>query len=107
MRMFLSIAVMSLLLLYVWERVDLVRVGYKIQHLTARYTVLQRANDELKMTVSALTSPERIERVATEQLGMIRPGPGQIVLLNPDGNGPMVQTPKVAAVRLVRNDPRW
>lgn len=82
MRLIAALAVISVLLLYVWQRVDLVRVGYDIQQLKARHTVLQRENHELRVKVSALTSPERIARVATEELNMRQPHPGEVVLVS-------------------------
>jgi cell division protein FtsL len=70
------------LLLFVWERVDIVRVGYRIEQLKAQKIVLQREQDELRVKVSALTAPDRIARAATEKLGMIPPQPGQVVMVN-------------------------
>ncbi len=89
MRIIAAVAVMILPLLYVWERVDLVQVGYRIEHLKAEHRALERVHDELRVKVSALTSLERLARVATDQLGMIKPRPGQVVLvsLEPEGSG--------------------
>ncbi len=102
MKMIAAVAVMMLPLLYVWERVDLVQVGYRIQQLKATYRVLERENDELKVKVAALTSPERIARIATEQLGMIRPQQGQVVLVSLDPVRPGVRSPNQSEIRLAR-----
>jgi cell division protein FtsL len=81
MKTLVALAVMSLLLLYVWERVEVVRVGYQIERLKTQKVSLQRERDELQVKVSALTSPERIARIAKDQLGMTPPQPGQVVLV--------------------------
>jgi len=81
MKTLLALAVMSLLLLYVWERVEVVRVGYQIERLKTQKITLQRERDELQVKMSALTSPERIARVAKEQLGMMPPQHGQVILV--------------------------
>jgi cell division protein FtsL len=81
MKTLVALAVMSLLLLYVWERVEVVRVGYQIERLKTQKVSLQRERDELQVKVSALTSPERIARIAKDQLGMTPPQNGQVVLV--------------------------
>ena len=107
MKMVAIAAVMSLLLLYVWERVDLVRVGYEVQQLKAKHRTLERENDELRVKVSALTSPERIARLATERLGMVRPEPGQVVLVSLGSDTPSGRGTMGAEVRLAKHDTGW
>ena len=105
-RMVVYLAILSALLLYVWQRVDLVRVGYEIQQLKVRHVALQREHHELRVKVSALSSPERIARLATEKLGMRRPKPGEVVLVNLDParpHGPGLPAPEV---RLARHEVR-
>ncbi len=104
MRLIAALAVISVLLLYVWQRVDLVRVGYDIQQLKARQTVLQRENHELRVKVSALTSPERIARLASTQLNMRQPQPGEVVLVSLNPKAPTGQPPPPFEVRLARHD---
>ncbi len=104
MRMMAAFAVLGLLLLYVWERVDLVRLGYSVQQLEAKHRVLEREHDELKVRASTLTAPERIARVATERLGMVRPEQGQVVLVKLDGASPSQPPPLTGEVRLAKND---
>ncbi len=104
MRLIAALAVISVLLLYVWQRVDLVRVGYDIQQLKARHTVLQRENHELRVKVSALTSPERIARLATEKLNMRQPHPGEVVLVSLNSGAPTDQPVPAFEVRLARHD---
>ncbi len=99
-----AIVMSLLLLLYVWERVDLVRLGYRIQQLQAQHTALKRQNDELNVKLSALTSPERIARVAIDGLGMRAPRPGQVVLVSLSPERLPGRRPTSPRVRLASND---
>jgi cell division protein FtsL len=86
MKTFTVLAVLSVLLLYVWERVDVVQVGYHIEQLKSKKVALERERDELRLRVSTLSSPDRIAKAATEKLGMFPPQQGQVrlVRLMPD-----------------------
>ena len=86
MKVWAALAVLSVLLLYVWERVDVVQVGYRVEQLKAKKVALQRERDELRLRVSTLTAPERLARAAVEKLGMTAPHQGQVrlVRLAPD-----------------------
>lgn len=99
--------VMSLLLLFVWERVDVVRLGYQIERLKSQKVLLERERDELRVKLTSLTAPERIARAATEKLGMVRPEKGQVILVHLEPERPAVP-PSVEGegeVRLAKNVP--
>lgn len=78
-----SIIVVSvcLVFLFVWERVDVVRVGYHIERLKTQKTLLERERDQLQVKFSALAAPERIAKVASDKLGMIPPQQGQVLMV--------------------------
>ena len=82
MRLLAALGVIGMLLLFVWERVDIVRVGYRIEQLKTQKIALQREQDELRVKVSALTAPDRIAKAATEKLGMLPPQSGQVVMVH-------------------------
>ena len=104
MRMLLAMALMGLLLLYVWERVEVVRVGYQIERLKTQRTALQRERDELQVKVSTLTSPERVAHVAKEKLGMLPPQPGQVVLVPVEPEYQLAAVPR-PDLRLAKHEP--
>lgn len=104
MRLIVALAVVTLLLLYVWQRVDLVRVGYDIQQLKARHNALERENLELRVKVSTLTSPERIARLASEKLNMRRPQPGEVVLVSLSPEAPTDRPAPPFEVRLAKHE---
>jgi cell division protein FtsL len=98
---------MSMILLFVWERVDVVRMGYHIERLKSQKVLMERERDELRVRLSSLTSPERIARAATEKLSMVLPEKGQVVLvhLEPEPPTPPLPQGEEGEVRLAKNVP--
>lgn len=101
---FAMVAGLLLVFLFVWERVDVVRVGYQVERLKIQKTTLERERDELQVKFSKLTSPERIARVATDRLGLVPPQQGQVVMVHPgfEESGPA--EPGVGEIRLAKSD---
>lgn len=69
------------LLLYTWCRVQYVKVGYEISKATENHQYLLALQRNLKIELAHLKSPARIEKIATEQLGLITPTPKQIIMI--------------------------
>ena len=104
MKILTVLAGLCLVFTFVWERVDMVRVGYQIERLKHDKVLLERERDELRVKVSALSAPDRIAKVASEKLGMALPQQGQVIMvqsrpeLSPsDHRGPV-------EVRVAKND---
>jgi cell division protein FtsL len=106
MKLLAALGVIGMLLLFVWERVDIVRVGYRIEQLKAQKILLQREQDELRVKVSALTAPDRIARAATEKLGMVPPQPGQVVMVSAADALPAVGD-RSPEVHVAKNERYW
>ena len=66
---------------YVWLRLKVVDLGYRLG--TTRQVVerLKQEGDELTLEVAALTAPRRLDEVARAHLGMVRPEKGQEAVL--------------------------
>lgn len=106
MKTLIAATILSVMLLYVWERVDVIQVGYRIEQLKMKKIVLERERDELRLKASTMTSPDRIAKVATERLGMLPPQQGQIrlVKLEPDAtNGKVRSAP--TELKLAKHEP--
>lgn len=101
-RVLLAAVIMGGVLVYVWERVEIVRVGYQIERLKAKRVVLQREHDELQVKLSALSAPERLARVANERLGLVPPRHGQVVMVKVQSSTSPIQAPTVASLRLAK-----
>ncbi len=68
-------------MVYVWQRVQVIKVGYEIEALKKEKAELARENNDLQIEKSTLTSPERIESIADTDIGMRVPVSGQIVMV--------------------------
>ncbi len=75
----LGLLVIAALILYVAGKVSIVRLGYRIEGLEREKKDLERANRSLRIEAASLSSPARIEEIATKRLGMIRPPQENIV----------------------------
>ena len=92
---------LCLVFVFVWERVDMVRLGYQVERLKHEKVVLERERDELKVKFSTLSSPDRIAKVATEKFGMSLPQPGQVIMVQ----SKVKDSPVLAGeLRIARND---
>jgi cell division protein FtsL len=69
------------LLFYTWCRVQYVQVKYEIQEHTTRIRKLSAMQDNLKIELARLKSPQRISKIAREQLGLVTPSPKQTIIL--------------------------
>lgn len=77
----LMFAFMAELLFYTWCRVQYVRVKYEIQEQTTRIRKLAAMQDNLKIELARLKSPQRIAKIAREQLGLVMPTPKQTIVI--------------------------
>ncbi len=68
-------------LFYVWQHIQVVRLGYQIEHLQGERIALIRQQKELRFEVARLKSLRRVEEIARRQLGFTSPGPGQVILV--------------------------
>jgi cell division protein FtsL len=96
-------AVTSLILLFVWERVDIVRIGYHIERLKIQKVALERERDELRVKLSTLTAPERIARLAGDKLRMMQPEKGQVVVINIEPEAPANPIVAEGEMRIAKN----
>ena len=64
-----------------WCRVQYVRIKYEITEQTTRIRKLSAMQDNLKIELMRLKSPQRIAKIAREQLGLVTPTPQQTVII--------------------------
>ena len=105
MRLLAMCVGLCLVFLFVWERVDMVRVGYQVERLKQEKMVLERERDQLRVKMSALSAPDRIAKVATERLGMVPPQRGQVIVVQAE---PLAVPPVQNApgeLRVAKNEP--
>jgi|GEM_PF-1254448 cell division protein FtsL len=88
-------------LFYVSGHVEVARTGYQIARLKEEVALLQRENERLRAKAASLSDPERIARIATNQLGMVFPAPHQVAVV--EVTAPLALQPKPVAAR----EPTW
>jgi cell division protein FtsL len=69
------------LLAYTWCRVQYVNVGYELSRVTEKHAALTTLQNSLKVELARLKSPARIEKIARDKLGLVRPTPDQVITL--------------------------
>ena len=69
------------LLFYTWCRVQCVRVGYEISGADRHHQDLLTLQSNLQVELARLKSPERIAKIAKNQLGLTTPTPEQVIII--------------------------
>ena len=72
---------MGELFFYTWCRVNNVGLGYVVASETDKHSKLLAYQNNLKIELARLKSPERIARIAQEQLGLSMPRAGQTIVI--------------------------
>ena len=68
-------------LFYVWSRIQVIQVGYKISNALKEERALAEANKRLRLEIAMLKSYARIEKIAVEELRMVKPKPDQVIVI--------------------------
>lgn len=75
-------AILVLVLLFsAWQHFELLRHGYRLEQMQRDRAAENDINRHLRLEMETLRSPQRIEKLATERLGMVQPVDGQAVVL--------------------------
>jgi cell division protein FtsL len=64
-----------------------VRLAYAVHASEQHLRQLLQAHDQLRFELAVLKEPERIYRIATEQLGMRVPQPEQVIFVTRESQG--------------------
>ena len=68
-------------LFYVWSRIQVIRLGYEISSALKEERALTEANKKLRLEIATLKSYVRIEKLAVEELRMVKPKPEQVIVI--------------------------
>jgi cell division protein FtsL len=104
MKVFTVFLGLCLVFVFVWERVDVVRIGYQIERLKRDKTMLERQRDELRVKFSTLSASDRIAKLATQKLGMSVPQQGQIIVVQSRPSGVRPSDIALVELKVARND---
>lgn len=69
------------LLFSAWQHFELLQLGYRIEQMQQERAREQVINRHLKLEIETLQAPERIERIATEQLDLVPPGSDEAIVI--------------------------
>ena len=79
----LVIFVTSVVIFYISNNIILSELGYKLIKLENDKIVLEEENKRLELSAETLSALGRIEKIASNHLGMIRPKELKFIALNP------------------------
>ncbi len=77
----LGLLVLAVALLYVWQHIHVVRMGYEVEGLRHEKAALVQEYKSLRLELGQLQSMRRVEEIARNRLGMVTPKRGQVVLI--------------------------
>ena len=77
------ILVTSIAIFYISNNIILTELGYKLIKLENEKIALGEENKKLELTAETLSALDRIEKIACNHLGMIRPKEVKFIALNP------------------------
>ena len=70
-----GIVLVVVLLFSAWQHFELLRHGYRLEQMQRERAAENDINRHLRLEIDTLRSPARIEKLATERLHMVSPGP--------------------------------
>lgn len=76
-----AVAAVLIIFAFLWSRLMVVNTGYEISKANSNRASLMEQNKRLKLDYLRLKSPERIEKIATAELGLINSRSEQIVTI--------------------------
>ncbi len=68
-------------LFYVWSRIEVIQFGYEISNAIRAGRGLAEENKKLRLEIATLKSYARIEKFASEELGMFKPRADQVIVI--------------------------
>lgn len=77
---FLAIFIFELFL-YAWCRVQYIGVGYDVLNASRNRQELVALQNNLKVELASLKSPDRIATIAEKHLGLAMPRPEQMIII--------------------------
>lgn len=77
----LALALVGVVLVHVWLRLQVVHMGYALSSTAKLQQQLEQEQRELRVELTTLTSPERLEALARQRLGLTPPEKGQVIVL--------------------------
>ena len=91
----IGIVLVLVLLFSAWQHFELLRHGYRLEQMQRERAAEAEINRHLRLEMESLRAPQRIEKIAKDDLGMVSPGEDKAVVIE------RVTTPTPPAKSLV------
>jgi len=76
------VLVLVLVLMFsAWQHFELLRHGYRLEQMQRERAAEDDINRHLRLEIETLRAPQRIEKLATDRLGMVAPGANEAIVL--------------------------
>jgi cell division protein FtsL len=69
------------LLFSAWQHFELIRHGYRLEEMQRERATQEDINRHLTLEIETLRARQRIEKLATQQLGMVAPGSDEAIVI--------------------------
>ena len=76
-----GVCFVAVLLFSAWQNFELLRYGYEIEQMERERSEELDLNRHLRLEVETLRAPQRIERLATTELGLVPPAVGGVQVI--------------------------
>ena len=74
-------ALVLVLMFSAWQHFELLRHGYRLDEMQRQRATELEINRHLRLEIETLRAPQRIEKLATGQLGMVAPSAEEAIVL--------------------------
>ena len=64
-----------------WQHFELLRHGYRLEQMQRERATEEEISRHLRLEIETLRAPQRIEKLATERLGMVAPGAEKAIVI--------------------------
>lgn len=77
----IGVVLVLVLMFGAWQHFELLRHGYQLEQMQHDRAAEEEIGRHLRLELETLRSPQRIEKLATERLGMVAPSREEAVVL--------------------------
>jgi cell division protein FtsL len=77
----IGMVLVLVLLFSAWQHFELLRHGYRLEQMQRERAAEAEINRHLRLEMESLRAPQRIEKIAKDDLGMVTPADGQAVVI--------------------------
>ena len=77
----IGVVLVLALLFSAWQHFELLRHGYRLEQMQRERATESDINRHLRLEMETLRAPQRIEKLATERLGMVAPSDTEAIVL--------------------------